>query len=179
MTDQYLIDTHALQVTCDPLASLVLIGAWTDQCDRLKDHLRDVLGMALDGPQQTAIEAGNTTFYPVTPYKWLIASPKDANHFARLRKGFSTRIGSLSDQSHGRMAFSVRGPQGSALLARGLPLDPAHHMRNKGRFVQTRMHDANVLVHRRDVDHFVMLVPTSFAHSVGDWMIQACKNITN
>lgn len=177
MTDHYVIDNPGVRITCSRLASVVLIGAWPDHMDQLKDHLNRVMNVRLPETPQIATEVETSTLYPVHPNKYLIISPQNANLFLRLSEGYSTQMGSMSDQSHGRMGVCLEGPLASTVLSRSLPLDPVSRMAITGTFVQTRMHDTNVLVHRKRKEHFAMLVPTSFALTVLERLVNIAENV--
>ena len=177
MTETVIIEKSLLRASRARLASVCLVGAWPGQETALATHLKTTLGcnMPVDGRQSEAFENGYG--YRVHPSKVLVTSADDAQVPVRLGARYSAQIGSLSDQSHSKICVTLSGPGVWEVLQQGLPLDPEHALPEIGRFVQTRLGDANVLIHRCADQTCALLVPTTFAYSIEQWIVRAVNNI--
>lgn len=158
-------------------ASLCLAGFWPDQEDTFSDHLLNALACPLppDGVTSAIFPEGRS--FRIHPNKLLLSSLTRSDLTTMFGEGFSAETGSLSDQSHGRACLQLYGADAVRTLQGCLPLDPEHALPEIGRFVQTRLQDANILICKTAPDRFEIHAPTSFAEAIEGALLRTANYI--
>ena len=177
MVKEIIINDPALCAKVEPFASLCLAGFWPASRDIFFAHLEKVLGSGMPSKGQQSVQFKSGRMYRVHRHKILVSSVDQPGLGEKLMQGMSPAIGTVSEQSHNKVCLSLSGPSAVSLLQYDFPLDLQHALNPVGSFVQTRLQDANLLVCKTGPEAFDLLVPTSFASSVGDWVQRTAKNI--
>ncbi|MEU8110347.1 sarcosine oxidase subunit gamma family protein [Nonomuraea muscovyensis] len=133
--------------------------------------LGDVLGVPLPVEQCTAVTAGDVTVAWLGPDEWLVVAPAGHRH-ELLVKALGDRHGSVVDVSAQRTTLLVGGPRARDLLAHGCALDLHPRVFGPGRCAQTMLARAQVVLLPRP-DDFLVLVRSSFAAYLSEWLLDA------
>ena len=79
-------------------------------------------------------------------------------------------LASVSDQSHGRVMISIRGPKARAVLAKGTPVDLHEAEFPIGKSALTQMAHVSVHLTRTGDDEFTLSVFRGFSESFWEWL---------
>lgn len=79
----------------------------------------------------------------------------------------------MVDQSDGRSCFMLVGPDAAAMLARGCRVDLHPRAFGPGRVVSTSLAHVNALIQQCDATRFRVIVFSSFARHIADWLEHA------
>lgn len=137
--------------------------------------VESTLGIALPGPLSSARTASGATAVWLGPDEWLLLSPPDGTALdadgIRVAAGEG---GAVVDQSGQRLSLRLRGDV-AGLLAKGTSLDLRPRAFGPDAAVQTLLAQAIVIVIARsaDVRDVELVVRTSFARYVADWLLDA------
>ncbi|MFC8502145.1 sarcosine oxidase subunit gamma [Pedococcus sp. NPDC057267] len=141
-----------------------------------------VLGVALPTTANTAVSgADGVEVLWLGPDEWLVVAPPDQ---AALEPALREALGSAGvvvDVSAHRTTIAVSGPLTRDVLARGCSLDLDPRVSPAGTCVQTLLALTGVvLVVRDDVTRdgggeVRLLVRSSFARYLADWLLDACR----
>lgn len=112
------------------------------------------------------------------PNEWLalgvaVETDAAAEFGARLREATDGEHASVIDVSAQRTAITVRGRDATRILAHGCPLDLDERVFPVETCAQTVMEGVGVLIVRREVDDFLLLVRSSFAEHFAAWLDDA------
>ncbi len=125
--------------------------------------------------KQTPGKASATKDYtaiPVAPGQWMIVSARNAG--MKFGEDIQTRLkknGYVSEQSDGRMIFSLSGPRASELMQKACRLDLHPSKTGKGWSAQTQMAQAGVIIHQTDTKpSYELLVYSGFAQHFAEWL---------
>ena len=113
------------------------------------------------------------------PDEWLLTSttadPQDFEF--HVDETASAHGGMAVDVSAQRTSVRVRGTAARELLSFGCSLDLRPTSFPRGRCAQTLLGQAAVLLVAHDVDDLVLIVRTSFAGYVADWLVDAAAEV--
>ena len=84
-------------------------------------------------------------------------------------------IGSVSDQSHGRVVIRVSGPKARNVLAKGTPVDLYPDEFPVGKSALTQMAHVGVHLTRVDEDAYDLSVFRGFAESFWEWITEQAE----
>ncbi|MFI5952228.1 sarcosine oxidase subunit gamma [Cryptosporangium sp. NPDC051539] len=108
------------------------------------------------------------------PDEWLLTNPAEdpGDYEARIRAEVEPRGGVVTDVSAQRITLRLTGAQARETLSHGCAIDLHPRVFTHGQCVQTRVAQA-VVVLLRDRDDYVLLVRSSFAGYLADWLLDA------
>ncbi|MFI9844617.1 sarcosine oxidase subunit gamma [Nonomuraea sp. NPDC051941] len=129
------------------------------------------LGVPLPVEPNTAVTSGEVTAAWLGPDEWLVIAPPGYRP-ELLRKELGERHGSIVDVSAQRTTLFVGGPRARDLLAHGCALDLHPRAFGPGRCAQTMLARAQVVLVPRE-DGFLVLVRSSFAAYLAEWLLDA------
>jgi sarcosine oxidase, subunit gamma len=152
------------------------------------------LRLDVDGPALSAVEgalrqplpvrpgtvsrAGDRTLLWLGPDEWLLVAPpgEQADLQQALREALTPhRTATVVDLSAHRTTIDVRGPLARDLLAKGCSLDLHPSVLTPDRCAQVLLARAPVLLHpHEDAAGLRLLVRSSYAGYVADWLLDAC-----
>lgn len=159
------------------LAQLNLRAGPTDEA--LMQRLADALSLALPCTPNTVASTDDRRALWLGPDEWLVVGPEDQRQGleAALRSGLGGTFGSIVDVSANRTVLQARGIAAPDLLARGVPLDLHPVSFPAGHCAQTLLARTQVIIECRDEDSgFYLLVRSSFAGYVADWLLDAAAS---
>lgn len=137
-----------------------------------------VLGVKLPTTACTAVTgAEGTEVLWLGPDEWLVlGQPGHCGLEADLREAIDGS-GAVVDVSAQRTAVALSGPQARDLLAHGCAIDLDPRVSPRGTCVQTLLALAGVILVVRDdaASDFLVLVRSSFARYLADWLVDACQ----
>jgi sarcosine oxidase, subunit gamma len=152
------------------------------------------LRLDADGPALSAVEgalrqplpvrpgtvsrAGDRTLLWLGPDEWLLVAPpgERADLQQALREAMTQHsTATVVDLSAHRTTIDVRGPLARDLLAKGCSLDLHPSVFSPDRCAQVLLARAPVLLHpHEDAAGLRLLVRSSYAGYVADWLLDAC-----
>jgi sarcosine oxidase subunit gamma len=142
------------------------------------------LGVYLPTTPSTYVEGETATAIWLGPDEWLITSPflaPEALETAlREAVGSCVSSGAVVDVSAQRTTLQLRGEHIRDLLAGGCSLDLHPRVFRRGRAAQTLLGLANVVLMALDDPgtNYQVLVRTSFAGYLADWLLDAAAGVT-
>ncbi|MDQ3810008.1 MAG: sarcosine oxidase subunit gamma [Chloroflexota bacterium] len=135
------------------------------------------LGLVLPTQPNTVTTGEDCSALWLGPDEWLIVADDVAGAGAiesAVRAAFTPDWGSVVDVSGNRVALDVAGPSARDVLATGCSLDLHPRRFGVGRCAQTLLARTGVIVWQSDdVPTFRLLVRTSYARHLGEWLADA------
>ena len=163
-------------VRLEELAFLTQLNLRLDPSGPGRAAVGEALGLALPVQPGTVSRTGDRALVWLGPDEWLlVAPPGEQTLLAQaLRTALGGGLGTVVDQSAHRTTLDVQGPLARDLLARGCSLDLHPSVLTTGRCAQTLVARAPVLLlPREDGAGFWLLVRSSFAGYLADWLLDA------
>jgi sarcosine oxidase, subunit gamma len=140
------------------------------------------LGVELPTAPNTWVPAGSGRAVWLGPDEWLLTSTTEAPEelAARLRAAVRPLGGSATDVSAQRIGLRLTGARVRDVLARGCSIDLHPRVFGRGSSAQTTLGQAGVvLLGLSDAgDDVVVLVRSSFAGYLADWLLDAALEFT-
>ena len=157
-------DGTAVTLSERATGSIVEVASWPGTAKELIAAIRKVAGLSMpDGAGGGAV-AGERAGFGIGPGKFLLRDEAEGLA-AALREAIADNVGTVTDLSHGRVAFRVAGPKAEWVLSKLFAIDfstPAFPL-HAGR--ATAHHDIQTQIQRVDDDAFDLYVFRSFARS--------------
>ncbi len=180
------------------------LEAWTTAFERLPDTVRITVepfvsmvdvrlgavgpepsatpGVELPAAPNTWLPAGSGRAVWLGPDEWLLSSTTEAPEEleARVRAAVLPLGGSATDVSAQRVGLRLTGARVRDVLAKGCSVDLHPRVFGRGRSAQTTLGQAGVvlLALSDDGDDHVVLVRSSFAGYLADWLLDAALEFT-
>ena len=152
------------------------IGAISEhRANHLAVHRAPALAVVLAAPGQAAaavdilIARGEFEARFSGPGEWLVLSEVHAPE--TLAAELAVRLGDLAhvcDQSHGRVVFTLSGPDAARILANGIAMDLHPDVFPVGRAANVRCNHLSVNLARTAENSFDLVVTRSFAQALAD-----------
>ena len=136
----------------------------------------EVLGVAVPQQACTAVTAGDVSVLWLGPDEWLVVAPADRSDLLEAIEQAVAGHGAVVEVSAQRTTLSLRGPRARDLLAHGCSADLHPRVAPQGTCLQTLLALAGVVLVVRDdtATDFWVLVRSSFARYLADWIVDAC-----
>jgi sarcosine oxidase subunit gamma len=114
------------------------------------------------------------------PDEWLVTGTASSGPEleARLREALAPHGGTAVDVSAQRTTLRLRGAQSRDVLSKGCALDLHPSVFGEGAAAQTTLGRAGVILVAVDGDDFRILVRSSFARYLVDWLLDAAEEYT-
>lgn len=171
------------------------LEAWTDAFAALPDSFRitvepfvatadvrvgDADLLDLPAVPNTWAPAGAGRAVWLGPDEWLLTSPTEtpAELETRLRGAVVPHGGAAADVSAQRIAVRLQGPRVRDVLAKGCALDLHPRVFGRGSSAQTTVGQAGVVLLALGDDDVVVLVRSSFAGYLAEWLLDAALEYT-
>lgn len=124
----------------------------------------------------TAVTAGEVSVLWLGPDEWLVVAPAERAGLLEDLHAAVSGSGVVVDVSAQRTTISVSGPRARDLLAHGCSADLHPRVSPAGTCLQTLLALAGVVLVVRDdsASDFWVLVRSSFARYLADWIVDAC-----
>ena len=151
--------------------SLVEVAAWPDTLTTVQAASAVLLGVEMPRAGM-ATSDDSLTVAAVDVGRFLIVTA-EPDLAARFQAALSAADGAVSDLSHGRSVLRLEGDAAVDILAKGMAIDLHATAFPPGRVVQTMIHHVDVLVHRRAVTAFDLVVLRGFAQFFAEWLLNA------
>jgi sarcosine oxidase subunit gamma len=167
----------AVGITAEPFVAMVDVRLGT-----VGPQLSAVLGVDLPTTPNTWVpaEAGRAVW--LGPDEWLLSSTTEAPEDleARVRAAVLPLGGAATDVSAQRIGLRLTGTRVRDLLAKGCSIDLHPRVFGRGSSAQTGLGQAGVvLLALSDAgDDYVVLVRSSFAGYLADWLLDAALEFT-
>jgi sarcosine oxidase subunit gamma len=166
------------------------LEAWRDAFAALPESFRvavepfvATVDVRLGAPELLDLPAQPDTWVPtgsgravwLGPDEWLLTSTAEAPDEleARVRASVVPLGGSACDVSAQRITLRLQGPRVRDVLAKGCALDLHPRMFTQGRSAQTTLGQAGVVLLALGGDDFLVLVRSSFAEYLAEWLLDA------
>jgi sarcosine oxidase, subunit gamma len=164
-------------IAVEPFVAMVDVRLGTVGADA-----RDRLGVDLPTIPNTWIPADDGRATWLGPDEWLLSSTTEApDEFeARIRAAVLPLGGSATDVSAQRIGLRLTGARVRDVLAKGCSIDLHPRVFGRGRSAQTALGQAGVvLLALSDAgDEYAVLVRSSFAGYLADWLLDAALEFT-
>lgn len=158
-----------------PLGVLMQLAGWRDSFESAMRPLLAALGLDGIGSFDRAQASINALAFRIAPERVLLRLAS-ASDWASIEREVDPAQVPFLDLSHSRTVLRVAGTAVPDLLARLMPIDFDARVFRPGCFVQSGIHTASVLAHRRDDEGgapvFELYLPRSFAVSLWDFITQ-------
>jgi sarcosine oxidase, subunit gamma len=160
---------ECVRISVEPFVAMVdvRVGAVGSASERLGVDLSTV-------PDTWApTEAGRAVW--LGPDEWLLTSAAEVPEEleARVRAAVVPLGGSATDVSAQRITVRLTGPRVRDVLAKGCSIDLHPRAFGRGRSAQTTLGRAGVVLLAEGGDDYVVLVRSSFAGYLADWLVDA------
>jgi sarcosine oxidase subunit gamma len=140
------------------------------------------LGSALPTAPNTWVPTGTGRAVWLGPDEWLLSSTTETPEEleARVRAAVLPLGGSAADVSAQRIGLRLTGARVRDVLARGCSIDLHPRVFGRGSSAQTMLGQAGVVLLALSdaADDFVVLVRSSFAGYLADWLLDAALEFT-
>ena len=140
------------------------------------------LGVDLPAAPNTWVPAGTGRAVWLGPDEWLLTSTTETPEEleARVRAAVLPLGGSAADVSAQRIGLRLTGARVRDVLARGCSIDLHPRVFGRGSSAQTTLGQAGVVLLALSdaADDFVVLVRSSFAGYLADWLLDAALEFT-
>jgi len=162
------------QRRCD----LVQLAARKGRADDLAAAIRTAYGLELPPPGDAAT-ANDIAALWLQPNAWMLVAPPTAEaSFARAIKTVCGDAGSVVDQTHGRVVFSLAGRNARRVLQNLCRLDLHVSAFGPGRVAATPMAEIACLLHQHDdIPTFDIIVYSTFATHFAGALTHAAAGI--
>jgi len=141
-----------------------------------------LLGVELPTTASTYAKSADTTVIWQGPDEWLVAGTTLAGPEleTRLREAVAPHGGAAVDVSGQRTTLRLSGPHSRDVLAKGTPLDLHPSAFREGIAAETMLGQAGVilLAVNGSGDDYRILVRSSFARYLADWLLDAAEEYT-
>jgi sarcosine oxidase, subunit gamma len=139
----------------------------------------ELLGVQLPTAVSTYAKSGDTTVIWLGPDEWLVTGTALAGPEleARLREALAPHGGVAVDVSGQRTMLKLRGAHSRDVLAKGCALDLHPQVFGEGTAAETMLGQAGVilLALNATADDYRILVRSSFARYLADWLLDAAE----
>jgi sarcosine oxidase subunit gamma len=152
-------------------ASIVEIAAWPDTLTTVQAASAVLLGVEMPRTGLANADA-ELTVAAIDVGRFLVVSA-EPDLAARFEAALASSDGAVSDLSHGRSVLRLEGEAAARTLAKGMAIDLHPGAFPPGRVAQTMIHHVDVLVHRRALDTFDLVVLRGFAQFFAEWLMIA------
>ncbi|MEV6318208.1 sarcosine oxidase subunit gamma family protein [Streptomyces sp. NPDC051776] len=146
------------------------------------DTVGPALGVELPLEPNTLVRGGESAVLRMGPDEWLVVGPPGAGDDLRerLRAASECPAASVVDVSAQRTTLLVGGARSRDMLERGCSLDLHPRSFGAGRCASTILARTQVVLAARDAHKpgFWVLVRSSFAGYLGDWLLDAATEYT-
>ena len=158
------------------LPRLVQLDLRLDPTGQAAAAVAEVLGVAVPKDACTAAIAGDLSILWLGPDEWLVVAPAERTDLLGSLDTAVAGQGAVVDVSAQRTTISLSGPKARDLLAHGCSADLHPRVAPQGTCIQTLLALAGVVLVSRDdtATDFWILVRSSFARYLADWIIDAC-----
>ena len=140
------------------------------------------LGVELPTAPNTWVSPGTGRAVWLGPYEWLLSSTTEAPEEleARVRAAALELGGSATDVSAQRIGLRLTGARVRDVLAKGCSIDLHPRVFGRGSSAQTMLGQAGVVLLALSdaADDVVVLVRSSFAGYLADWLLDAALEFT-
>ena len=163
-------------ITVEPFVAMVDVRLST-----VGTEASAALGVELPTAPNTWVPAGTGRAVWLGPDEWLLSSTTEAPEEleARVRAAVLPLGGSATDVSAQRIGLRLTGARVRDVLAKGCSIALHPRVFGRGRSAQTTLGQAGVvLLALSDADDVVVLVRSSFAGYLADWLLDAALEFT-
>ncbi|WP_369135609.1 sarcosine oxidase subunit gamma [Modestobacter sp. I12A-02662] len=166
-----------VRITAEPFVAMVDV-----RLGAVGPEVRASLGVDLPTAPNTWVPAESGRAVWLGPDEWLLSSTAETPEEleTRVRAAVLPLGGSATDVSAQRIGLRLSGPRARDVLAKGCSIDLHPRVFGRGSSAQTSVGQAGVvlLALPDSGDDFVVLVRSSFAGYLADWLLDAALEFT-
>ena len=170
------LETLPAAVRVREVPLLVQLDLRLDPMGPAAGAVAEVLGVAVPQRPCTAVTSGEVSVLWLGPDEWLVVAPAQRSDLLSSLDAAVAGRGAVVDVSAQRTTISLSGPKARDLLAHGCSTDLHPRVAPQGTCIQTMLALAGVVLVVRDdtATDFWILVRSSFARYLADWIVDAC-----
>jgi len=172
--------TDSVAIVEEPFVTMVDLRV--DPSGQGAQAAAEVLGVELPTTASTYTKSADTTVIWQGPDEWLVTGTalSGPELEARLREAVAAHGGAAVDVSGQRTTLSLSGSHSRDVLAKGCALDLHPQTFGEGTAAETKLGQAGVilLAVNGSGDDYRILVRSSFARYLADWLLDAAQEYT-
>lgn len=154
------------------LGTVLEVGAWPNRLEAVANRLSELAGTVLPGRPGRFSESGTALVGWVAFGRFLYVAA-DPRETARVAEALDTDEAAVVDLGPARRALHVGGGPAAELLNKAVAIDFDPRAFPPGSLAQSVIHQIPVVILRRDEQGFDLLVPTSLADALIEWLTDA------
>jgi heterotetrameric sarcosine oxidase gamma subunit len=154
------------------IAAVLEVGAWPNRLEPVANRLSELAGTILPGRPGRFSES-DTALVGWVAFGRFIYIAASSEETARVDEALDTDDAAVVDLGPARRALHVGGSEASALLNKAVAIDFDPRAFPPGSLAQAVIHQIPVIILRRNEDGFDLLVPTSLADALIEWLTDA------
>jgi sarcosine oxidase subunit gamma len=151
---------------------IVQLGVFGEGAAALAPLVRSITGAPLPDSTREVRESGGHRLYRIAADQYWVVSP-EAGAGRALERGMQTDLGTVTVLSGARVCLRLEGPAVREVLAHHVALDLDFREFPAGRFAQTGLDHAAVLLDRRAAECFELYLLSTFAASAWDLLVDS------
>ena len=161
-----------VQISVRHPMSIATVIARKGKMRSLNNAMKKHFGVDCPAPGRSASARGVVVHW-CGPEQWYIVSDKhdEGALFGELRDRLEG-MASVSEQSHGRIILSLKGPRVRDVLAKGTPVDLHPSVFSPGQCAVTQMAHVGVHIAQVGNDQFELSLFRGFAESFWEWLTE-------
>jgi heterotetrameric sarcosine oxidase gamma subunit len=160
-----------------PAAALVHVHAYRGD-DQVGALLAGVFELTAEPVPGRVMGDGPVWALKLSTLDWLVGSDSNPRDLSRSLQTDLADRASVTEVSHARTLIRIQGPRVRSVLAQGISLDLHDQVFPPGAFAQTRCgHLAVLLLRGRSNDHWDLMVHSSYAVSLWEWVLAAGASV--
>ena len=145
------------------IVSVTQVGTWHSGIDALAVALGTALRCDVPGRTGDLVHLQEALLLRTGPEEFMLISQQSADMVSRLREQIAADLGSVTDLSHARCLIRIEGDRCRDTLSKMFALDFRESQFPLDQARLTGHHHVPCLLHRRGLDSFDMLVPSTYA----------------
>ena len=165
-----------VRLSAGTLASVTQVGTWHSGIDALALALGTALRCDVPGRTGALVHLHEALLLRTGPEEFmLISQQQGVDMVGRLREHIAADLGSVTDLSHARCQIRIEGDRCRDTLSKMFALDfrESHFPLDQARL--TGHHHVPCLLHRRGLDSFNMVVPSTYAFDQLSTLLDAAQ----
>ena len=152
-----------VRLSAGTIASVTQVGTWHSGIDALAVALGTALRCDVPGRTGDLVHLQEALLLRTGPEEFMLIAQQRVDMVGRLREYIAADLGSVTDLSHARCHIRIEGDSCRDTLSKMFALDFREPQFPLDQARLTGHHHVPCILHRRGLDSFDMLVPSTYA----------------